>query len=111
MSSEWYEDDKFNYFWQTYQENPQIYSRVINASKLYNDHFNAIKTASYAAHGLALNALSASPSLDQSTENSEEKIDNQIEFQISDDLLNFYRESYMFKKEKSKFCYFIIQLF
>ena len=64
---------------------------------LYCKNFEATKKASYSAHRLALEHLQ---SVEIST--SDEPIKNeQIEFEISDDLLQFYEESLKFKKEKS----------
>ena len=65
---------------------------------MYCKNFEATKKASYAAHRLALEHLQ---SVEINTSDDEPIKNEQIEFEISDDLLRFYEESLKFKKEKS----------
>ena len=66
-------------------------------TKEYYQNFSIIQQASYFAHYSALNELSKS-SLNFEPKPSEDS----VEFEISDDLVEFYRESRKFKKEKKE---------
>ena len=69
----------------------------IKLTKEYYRNFSIIQQASYFAHYSALNDLSKS-SLNFEPKSPEDS----VEFEISDDLVEFYRKSRKFKKEKKE---------
>ena len=69
----------------------------------YNEYFNAVREASLAAHRLATNTTNAKLPIPNKTANKKlaaDKSEEKIEFEINDEMVKFYEESYKFKKEK-----------
>lgn len=92
-------EKKFENFWKCYSNSLQF---VQNRNNVYYDYlkrFNQTRQASLLAHHSALNALNQQRNEENlvSTTNT-----NEIEFEINDQVLEFYRKSRKFRREKQQ---------
>ena len=101
MDSNWLNNNQFDYFWKCYSN---AHNFSLNTNNIYNEYvekFNRIKQASILAHTASLNTIQQVDSVNQGSD----KIltnENDIEFEINQNVLNFYRKSRKFKREKQQ---------
>ena len=61
----------------------------------------ASQYANMAAHQATINALNKQIRPNRQTFRKESKLSDEIEFEINEEVLNFYKQSFNYKKEKS----------
>ena len=104
---DWLSGKDYHYFWQNY-------TRAFDSSRTQaylENHFkllNASKRANDEAHAAAMHAMSSNPDIKTRNHSKNEKYasildDNDVEFEISEDLIRFYEESIRFRRDKSEF--------
>ncbi|CAF0717123.1 unnamed protein product [Brachionus calyciflorus] len=90
----WYDEDKYNLYWQNYASFQKKCPKTEMFLKIYNKVFEASKKA----HIDANQALSNMALNQESPFVEKEHID--LEFELNPELIKFYEESFKFKREK-----------
>ncbi|RNA02173.1 gem-associated 8 isoform X1 [Brachionus plicatilis] len=95
----WYNDPKYNFFWQNYSD----FMKNDPRTDVFMEHYKKVFVASKKAHLETMNLLSSiNWNHDSECHHSPSEAKEDLEFEIDSEVLKFYEESLKFKLEKKK---------